>query len=89
MPDTPVAKLTVVTLDLVLIDQQSMGKRSLQLMDTVNAKERWTTIYWRVNKILNKSHIMTRFAKERASFLKINEISFFGTPDCHHCCSIA
>jgi hypothetical protein len=31
-------------------------------------------------------------AKERAPFLKandINDISFFGTPDCHHCCSIA
>jgi hypothetical protein len=24
-----------------------------------------------------------------ASFLKINDISFLGTPDCHHYCSIA
>jgi hypothetical protein len=34
---------------------------------------------------------VTRFAKERVSFLQINvinDISFFGT-DCHHCCSIA
>jgi hypothetical protein len=31
-------------------------------------------------------------AKERASFLKvndINDISFLGTPNCHNCCSIA
>jgi hypothetical protein len=33
-----------ITIDL-LIDQQSVGKRSLHLMDTVNAKKRWTTIY--------------------------------------------
>jgi hypothetical protein len=39
-------------MDLVLIDQQSVGKRSLHLMDTVNAEKRWTTIYWRVNKFL-------------------------------------
>jgi hypothetical protein len=31
-------------IDLVLIDQQSVGKRSLCLMETVNAKKRWTTI---------------------------------------------
>jgi hypothetical protein len=37
------------TIDLVLIDQQSVGKRSLYLMDTVNAKKRWTAIKWRVN----------------------------------------
>jgi hypothetical protein len=77
------------TIDLVLIDQQSVGKRSLHLINNVNAKKRWTTIYWRVNKLLKESHIVTRFAKERASFLKINDISFFGTPNCHHCCSIA
>jgi hypothetical protein len=31
-------------------------------------------------------------AKERESILKvndINDISFLGTPNCHHCCSIA
>jgi hypothetical protein len=81
----------VVVIDLVLIDQQSVGKRSLHLMDTINAKKRWTNIYSRVNKFLKKSHIVTRLAKERASFLKINDIivfSFFGTPDCHHCCSM-
>jgi hypothetical protein len=57
-------------------------------MDSVNAKKRWTTIYWRVNKFLKESHLVTRLAKERATFLKINDISFFGTPDCH-CCSTA
>jgi hypothetical protein len=60
------------------------GKRSLHLIDTINAKKRWTTIYWHVNKFLRKSHIVTRLAKERESFLKIidiNDISFFGTPD--------
>jgi hypothetical protein len=36
--------LFVSYLDLVLIDQQSVGKRSLHLVDTVNAKKRWTTI---------------------------------------------
>jgi hypothetical protein len=54
-----------ISIDLVLIDQQSVGKRSLHLIDTVNAKKRWTTIYWRVNK-LQESHQVTRFAKEHA-----------------------
>jgi hypothetical protein len=61
-------------------------------MDTVNAKKRWMTIKWRVNKFLKGSHVVACPAKERASFLKINDIndiSFLGTPDCHHCCSIA
>jgi hypothetical protein len=58
-------------------------------MDTVSAKKIWTIIYWRVNKFLKKSHIVTRIAKERASFLKINDISIFGMPNCHHCSSIA
>jgi hypothetical protein len=35
---------SVQTIDLVLIDQPSVGKRSLLLMDTVNAKKRWMTI---------------------------------------------
>jgi hypothetical protein len=61
----------ICPIDLVLIDQQSVGKRSLLLMDTVNAKKRGTTIYWRVNKFSKKSHIVTRLAKERVSFLKI------------------
>jgi hypothetical protein len=84
--------MSVFDIDLVLIDQQSVGKRRLHLMDTINAKNRRTTIYWRVNKLLKKSHLMTRITKEQASFLKINyinDISFFGTPDCYHCCSIA
>jgi hypothetical protein len=75
---------------IVLIDQQSVGKRSLHLMDTVNVKKRWTTMA--CQQFLTESHIVTRFANERASFLNmndINDISFYGTSDCHHCCSIA
>jgi hypothetical protein len=41
-----------VTIDLVLIDPQSVGKRTHDLMDTVNPKKIWKTIYWRVNKCL-------------------------------------
>jgi hypothetical protein len=42
-----------LVIDLVLIDQkQSVGKRTHDLMDTVNAKKRWKTICWRVNKYL-------------------------------------
>jgi hypothetical protein len=44
-------------------------------MDTVNAKKRWTTIYWRVNRFSKESHIVTSLAKEQASFLKINDIN--------------
>jgi hypothetical protein len=62
---------TYSPIDLVLIDQQSVGKRSLHLMDTVIAKKRWTTIYWRVNKFLKDS----RFGKQRESFLKINDFN--------------
>jgi hypothetical protein len=46
-------------------------------MDTVNAKKRWKTIYWRVNKFVKESHIVTRFAKERVLFLNINDIIDF------------
>jgi hypothetical protein len=46
------------TIDLVLIDQQSVGKRSLHLMDNFNVKKRWTTISWRVNNFLTESHIV-------------------------------
>jgi hypothetical protein len=52
----------------------------------VNTKNRWTTIYWRVNKFLKENHEVTRFAKDRAALLKINDINDipgFGTPDCH------
>jgi hypothetical protein len=48
----------------LLIDHQGVGKRSLHLMDTVNAKKRWRTIYWRVNKFLKQTHKVTRLAKE-------------------------
>jgi hypothetical protein len=54
-----VFRISILIIDLILIDQQSVGKRSLHQMDTVNAKKRWTTIYWRVNIFLKKSHIVT------------------------------
>jgi hypothetical protein len=50
----------VKPIDLVLIDQRSVGKRCLDLIDTVNAEKSWTAIYWRVNKFLKESHIVTR-----------------------------
>jgi hypothetical protein len=68
-------KIKKPELGAVLIDQQSVGKRSIHLMDTVNAKKRWTNIYWRDNKFLKESHIVTHDAKERASILKINDIN--------------
>jgi hypothetical protein len=46
-------------------------------MDNVNAKKRWTTIYWRVNKFLKESHVVTSFAEERALFLKIIALMTF------------
>jgi hypothetical protein len=53
-------------IDLVFIDQQNVGKKSVRQIDTVNAKKRWKTISWRVNKFLKENHIETRNAKERA-----------------------
>jgi hypothetical protein len=42
-------------------------------------------------QIFEKEPNSDTLAKERASFFKvndINDISFIGLPDCHHCCSI-
>jgi hypothetical protein len=44
-------------IELVLIDPQSVGKRTYDLMDTVNAKKRWKTNCWRVNKYLKYNHL--------------------------------
>jgi hypothetical protein len=49
-------QVSLTIIELVLIDQQSMGKRSLHLMDTVNAKKRWTTVYLRVNIFYTELH---------------------------------
>jgi hypothetical protein len=38
--------LSVSSIDLILIDQQSVGMRSLHQMDGVNAKMRWSIIKW-------------------------------------------
>jgi hypothetical protein len=46
------ANRVIKVIDLVLIDPQSVGKRTHDLMNTVNAKKRWKTIYWRVNYYL-------------------------------------
>jgi hypothetical protein len=43
-------------------------------------------------QFLIESHIVAHLANERASLLNmnnINDISFFGTSDLYHCCSIA
>jgi hypothetical protein len=58
------AVVSIFRIDLVLIDQQSVGKRSHHLINTVNAKKKWTIIYWRVNKLLKESHLVTRLALE-------------------------
>jgi hypothetical protein len=50
----------------------SIGKGNLHLMD--NAKKRWTTFYWLVNKFLKESHLLSHLAKERAQFL--NKMTF-------------
>jgi hypothetical protein len=69
-----------------------VGKRSLNLMGTVNAKRDGRPFTGVSTNFLKVSHEVTRLVKEHASFLKtndindINDIAFFGTPDCHHCC---
>jgi hypothetical protein len=52
-------------IDLVLIDQQSAGKKILHLLHTVNAKEMDDHLL-ACQQILTESHIVTRHAKERA-----------------------
>jgi hypothetical protein len=58
-----------VTIDLVLIDPQSVGKRTHDLMDTVNAKKRWKTICWRVNKFLKYNHYYPALVKNKHHFV--------------------
>jgi hypothetical protein len=60
--------IIVVLIDLVLIDPQSVGKRTHDLTDTVNAKKRWKTICWRAIKYLKYNHLLLRFGTEQASF---------------------
>jgi hypothetical protein len=69
--------MSFVTIDLVLIDQRSVGKRRPHLMDNVNAKKRWTTIRWCVNKFSKESREVTRLIKERASFIKLMTLMTF------------
>jgi hypothetical protein len=60
-------------IDLVLIDQQSVGKRSLHLVDTVNAKKKRP--FTGVLTIFDREPNIAHPAKEQASFLKINDIN--------------
>jgi hypothetical protein len=53
----------VVTIDLVLIDQQSLGKRCLHLMDTVNA------IYWRATNSWKRATWWHALLKSEHNFL--------------------
>jgi hypothetical protein len=62
----------------------------LIMSDVHCMRKRYGQPFTGVSIFLKKeSHIVTNLAKELASFLKINDISFLGTSDCHHCCSIA
>jgi hypothetical protein len=65
------------TIDLLLKDQQSVGKRSLHLMDTVNAKKRCATIYRRVNKFLKESQEVTSLLKNEHHFWKLTTLMIF------------
>jgi hypothetical protein len=61
-------------------------------MDTVNAKKEMDDHLLACQQILVREPHSACLAKERASLLEIddiNDVSFFGTSDCHHCCSIA
>jgi hypothetical protein len=69
-------KSTVPTIDLILIDQQRVGKRSLRLIVTVNAKKRWTTIL-ACQQIFKKVLHSDTLAKDRASFLKVMTLMTF------------
>jgi hypothetical protein len=61
--------LRIFFIDLVLIDQRSVGKRSLHLMDTKCQKEMHHHLKINAKKICTT----TRLINERATFLKIND----------------
>jgi hypothetical protein len=62
---------TVKTIDLVLTDQQSVWKAILHLLDTVNTKKRWKTIYWHVNNFWKLTTLMTFNFLERLTVLSL------------------
>jgi hypothetical protein len=67
--------LIIQIIDLVLIDQQSVEKRRLRLMDIVDEMDDHLLACQQVfEKVLHSDTL----AKERASFLKVNDISFLG-----------
>jgi hypothetical protein len=59
----------------LIINRTTKRGKEKSTSGTVNAKKRWTTTYWRVNTFLKERHEVTSIAKERASFLKINNIN--------------
>jgi hypothetical protein len=67
--------VAVQPIDLVLKDQQSVGKRSLHLMATVNAKRRWKTGLLVFQQFWKESNEVTCRADQQTSFLKINDIN--------------
>jgi hypothetical protein len=77
------------TIDLVLID---LGKDKSPSDRYCQSEKEMDDHLLACQQFLKECHIVTHRAKERASVLNINainDISFFGTSDCHHCCSIA
>jgi hypothetical protein len=64
------------TTDLALIDKQSARKRSLHLMDTVNTKKRWTTIYWRVNNFWKRATKLLASLMSEHHFWKLMTFHF-------------
>jgi hypothetical protein len=58
--------MSVRVIDSVLIDQQSVGKRSVRLMGTVNVKKRFYLLACR--QFLTESHIVTRLGMSEHHF---------------------
>jgi hypothetical protein len=85
-------KQCVNTIDLVLIDNTKTGKEKSPSDGRCQCQKEMDDYLLGCQQFLTESHIVTRFANERASFLNmndINDISFFGTSGCYHCCSKA
>jgi hypothetical protein len=79
----------VICIYLVLLDQQSEGENTPPDGPCQCQKEMDVHLL-ACQQFLRESHIVTHLANERASFLNmndINDIKFFGTSDCYHCCS--
>jgi N-dimethylarginine dimethylaminohydrolase len=62
---------SILTIDLVIIDQQSVGKRYLHLMDTVNVKRDDHLLT--CEQFLKESHEVTQLANKKIK----NKIGLF------------